>query len=83
MDSEKWDQERSKLLFRTMDCLGYSEELIQMRKYFNRNLKMFPAFKSFASIVGSKAEGISTYHESDTDVLLITNSITCGEDLGK
>lgn len=70
-------QEISRRLSNTLDCLGYSSQMIEQRKSFYRELEdtynnLIPVqFFRPIRLVGSKAEGSSKPGESHTDVLSV------------
>ncbi|KAH3795414.1 hypothetical protein DPMN_148964 [Dreissena polymorpha] len=67
-----------------LNTLGYGQELRQKRrdcyKELDRLCEEFWSFNTFEWItVGSKAEGLSRFLESDRDVLLVINNVECLE----
>lgn len=78
------EQELSKRLFRTLDCLGLSREMVLFRReqYKIRNIQLSRLFENSLLVgktVGSKAEGITKPFESDEDILFYLGSFICIE----
>lgn len=66
-------EEISLRLSHTLDCLGYSPQMVQIRKNFHR---LGPEIiKSNAKIVGSKGECLVKMFESDYDVLVCLENV--------
>ncbi|XP_060591191.1 uncharacterized protein LOC132746131 [Ruditapes philippinarum] len=67
-----------------LDCIGYNEEIISTRrKYWQNYMRVFNSVQQELSVVvaGSKAEGITSLYESDTDQMLLFNDAICANDI--
>ncbi|XP_060559198.1 uncharacterized protein LOC132719447 [Ruditapes philippinarum] len=72
------------LLSDTLDCIGYSEDIISIRrKYWQDFMRVFNTQQKELTVVvaGSKAEGITSLYESDTDHMLLFNDAICADDI--
>ncbi|KAH3865560.1 hypothetical protein DPMN_028600 [Dreissena polymorpha] len=67
-----------------LSWLGYGQEIIQARKDAYRELgKLWTAWECGEAtliITGSKGEGLSSYLESDVDLMTVNNRVFCLED---
>ena len=76
--TERLESSSSSIISRALDRLGYSFDMIQYKQdFFNRLNK---CMHERAFIVGSKAEGITKFTESDIDCLYIPKRLVCVED---
>lgn len=77
------DEEISRRLSHTLDCLGYCPQMVQIRKdllkisteLFNSTSKIFRM-----KTAGSKGEGIAKVFESDLDILAFVQDVLIVED---
>ena len=67
-----------------LDCIGYSQEIINARRnYWQHVAQLYNNEQSALKLVtaGSKAEGITSFYESDIDFMHIINDAICTDEI--
>lgn len=73
----------SRCLCRLLDAIGCNQHIIEFRRQISRLLGALPGSgnRYRTVLAGSRAEGLSKWHESDNDQLLFFRFILCVDDL--